>query len=325
MAELRSLARQLQSASDRLDGARQRIGSGIRISAWVGPVAVRFRMMWDSEYSRQVQNASDALERIAGEILRNAVEQERASAPDGGAGGPSGIRLPPGNIWRGGDGLIPVPGRLTPGSHWTLESLKGILESLGLVESAVSVLEWARILQETQLIRGSTFTGPALGKFLLPVGAVLSIIGTAEAIEKGDVVGALLEGGSGAVSTGLGVAAVVVGGTAAVGLGVVGAGVVALVGVISVGLPFSPEMQDAAYRQAVRDRFGPGVDADALTNGQAETMRRRYEGVLGVPSMISDTMRASGEPARKAIEDGGYWIGGVAENTKEYLKNVFRR
>lgn len=86
VAQLRDLARQLQSASDRLNGARQRIGSGIRIAAWVGPVAVRFRMLWDSEYSRQVQGASDALERIAREILRNADEQERASARDGGAG-----------------------------------------------------------------------------------------------------------------------------------------------------------------------------------------------------------------------------------------------
>ncbi|WP_146085140.1 WXG100 family type VII secretion target [Rathayibacter sp. AY1F9] len=84
MAQLRDLARRLQSASDQLNGSRQRIGSGIRIAAWMGPVAVRFRMLWDSEYSRQVQSASDALERISRDVLKQAEQQERASARDGG-------------------------------------------------------------------------------------------------------------------------------------------------------------------------------------------------------------------------------------------------
>lgn len=325
VAQLRDLARQLQSASDRLNGARQRIGSGIRIAAWVGPVAVRFRMLWDGEYSRQVQDASDALERIAREVLHNAEEQERASARDGGAGSVTAVRLPTGELWPGGGGMIPIPGRMMPGSRWTLESLQAFLETLGLVGSAVTVLEWARTLQETQLIRGAAFTGPALGKVLLPVGAVLSILGTAEAIEKGDVVGALLEGGSGAATTGLGVAAVIVGGTAAVGLGVVGVGVAALFGVADFGLPLTQEKQEASYRQGVREVFGRGVDPNALTPDQEMTMRRRYEGGFGLATRISDTMVASGEPMRQAIEDGGYWVGGVAENTKERLKNVFRR
>lgn len=326
VAQLRELARGLQSASDQLDGARQRVGGGIRIAAWMGPVAVRFRLMWDSEYSRLVQTAADDLERIAREVLADAEEQERASARDGGAAGLGGsggffsgdFRLP--DI-----GLIPVPGWLVPGSDWTLESLSDFLEPLGLAGNAVTVLDWARTLQETQLIRGAAFLGPTLGRVLLPAGAVLSIIGTAEAIRDGDVVGALLEGGSGAVTTGLGVAGLVVGGTAAVGLGVAGLGVSALVGLIDVALPYTPEKADAAYRQAVRDRFGPGTDADALTPAQAEIMSRRYEGPIGVATMISDSMRASGESARKAIEDGGYQAGIAAENTKEFLDHVFRR
>lgn len=92
VAQLRELARQLQAASDELNGARRRVGSEIRVAAWIGPVAVRFRLNWDSQYSREVQAASDALETIANALDGHADEQERASAPSGGnsSGGPGG-------------------------------------------------------------------------------------------------------------------------------------------------------------------------------------------------------------------------------------------
>ncbi|MCJ1696298.1 hypothetical protein MT349_10935 [Rathayibacter caricis] len=139
VAQLRELARGLQSASDQLDGARQRVGGGIRIAAWMGPVAVRFRLMWDSEYSRLVQTAADDLERIAREVLADAEEQERASARDGGTAALGSSRLPAATdvgIDTDGDGSIDTVEFSEGGSRITHEWQDGVLENATFVESA---------------------------------------------------------------------------------------------------------------------------------------------------------------------------------------------
>ncbi|MBS1907166.1 MAG: hypothetical protein JST33_11500 [Actinobacteria bacterium] len=83
VAQLRSLAAQFDSQASQLDAHRMTVGNAIRISAWMGPVAVRFRAQWDSDYSRRVHGAAGRLRAAAIDLRRNADEQDRASAVGG--------------------------------------------------------------------------------------------------------------------------------------------------------------------------------------------------------------------------------------------------
>ena len=85
VAQLRELAARFDREASALDGNRMTVGNAIQISAWVGPVAVRFRHQWDSQYSRQVGDAAARLRDAAHKLRANAEEQDRASAADGGA------------------------------------------------------------------------------------------------------------------------------------------------------------------------------------------------------------------------------------------------
>ncbi|WP_127887242.1 WXG100 family type VII secretion target [Rathayibacter festucae] len=293
VAQLRDLARRLQSASDQLNGSRQRIGSGIRIAAWVGPVAVRFRMLWDSEYSRQVQGASDALERISRDVLKQAEQQERASARDGGAAGS-----------RGG-GNVSVADLVRQGGKALERTREAVL---ALIAAGATTLDVLRNLQDLEkvmiagdkVLESRFLASPALGKVLLPLGALLSARAVSEAAGKGDVLGAFVEGGAGIASTGVGIAGASAPAAAAAGWGVIGLGVIALKGLVDVSIPYTAQAQDAAMAQGIRDRF-PNADRANRTQEQSDYIARRYDSPLGPMAMISDTMRASGEPLRKAL------------------------
>lgn len=84
VAELRRLAHAFDEASSKLDRERRTVGTAIRVRAWVGPVAVRFRAEWDSDHSVRVASAAARLRDAAIALRRNADDQERTSAADGG-------------------------------------------------------------------------------------------------------------------------------------------------------------------------------------------------------------------------------------------------
>ncbi|HEY5223128.1 MAG TPA: hypothetical protein VIJ18_08825 [Microbacteriaceae bacterium] len=85
VAELRALAKEFQAASMQLLRGCAEVSAGIHISAWVGPFAATFRLSWDSEHSVRMRQAAKILETAASALKRNAEEQERASAADGGS------------------------------------------------------------------------------------------------------------------------------------------------------------------------------------------------------------------------------------------------
>ncbi|MDQ4213452.1 hypothetical protein [Microbacterium capsulatum] len=99
IAQLRTLAQQFDRHAQQLDAHRMTVGSAIQISAWLGPVAVRFRHLWDSDYSRRVHSAAETLRSAANDLRRNADEQDRASAAQGRAIGGGSAR-----------GLVGIPG-----------------------------------------------------------------------------------------------------------------------------------------------------------------------------------------------------------------------
>ena len=94
VAQLRTLAEQFDRLAGQLDADRMSVGNAIQVSAWVGPVAVRFRHQWESQHSRQVSDAAARLRDAAKTLRKNADEQERASAVDSGSGPRSGGPLP---------------------------------------------------------------------------------------------------------------------------------------------------------------------------------------------------------------------------------------
>ena len=85
--ELRSLASSFERAATQLRQTSTTVRHGIQISAWVGPFAVRFRAMWDSEHSVRLDRAAEALASQARQLRMEADQQEDASKAAGGATG----------------------------------------------------------------------------------------------------------------------------------------------------------------------------------------------------------------------------------------------
>jgi hypothetical protein len=94
--ELRSLAASFERAATQLRQTSTTVRNGIQISAWVGPFAIRFRRMWDSEHSVQLDRAAVALSAQARQLRLEADQQEHASKAAGGATGtrPDGSPAP---------------------------------------------------------------------------------------------------------------------------------------------------------------------------------------------------------------------------------------
>ena len=91
VAQLRHLASQFDAKAQALDANRMTVGNAIQVSAWVGPVAVRFRHTWESDYSRKLHDAAVRLRDAATRLRANADQQEKASAVDAGASRPGGV------------------------------------------------------------------------------------------------------------------------------------------------------------------------------------------------------------------------------------------
>lgn len=85
VAALRKLAYQFDQSADRLRNQAGQVTNGIQIAAWVGPVAGRFRIDWDSTHSVSLKSAAEALKANADVLRKQAAEQERASASDTGS------------------------------------------------------------------------------------------------------------------------------------------------------------------------------------------------------------------------------------------------
>lgn len=85
VAALRSLAAQLDRAADQLEDHRTFLGNAVQHSSWLGPDAERFRGQWEGEHNARVAASARLLRDTATTVRRNADDQERASAVDGGA------------------------------------------------------------------------------------------------------------------------------------------------------------------------------------------------------------------------------------------------
>lgn len=149
VAQLRQLASQFDAKAQALDADRMSVGNAIQISAWVGPVAVRFRHTWESDYSRKLHDAASRLRDAAIKLRANADDQERTSAVDGGAGAgrsggtdPGGVDLPSiDELGEAGKDLIKIANTY----FGTITDAKDLVDALrsGTIEYK-SFLEWTK-------------------------------------------------------------------------------------------------------------------------------------------------------------------------------------
>ena len=82
---LTDLASSFDQAASQLSVTRQSIGSKVQQSAWVGPVADRFRSDWASGNNSRIASAAQLLTEAAKVLRQNADQQTQASAAAGGS------------------------------------------------------------------------------------------------------------------------------------------------------------------------------------------------------------------------------------------------
>jgi hypothetical protein len=106
--QMRTLARTLTQAAERLEGMASEVTGRLSSAAWTGPDASRYRSQWHGDSLSMIRGAVGALRAAATAIERNAVEQDQASTgTGGGALGGSSIR-PNGSP---GVSTVPEPAR----------------------------------------------------------------------------------------------------------------------------------------------------------------------------------------------------------------------
>lgn len=81
---LERLAGQFDQAAVRLRHHAAAVSDGIQVSAWLGPIALRFQVDWDSTHSVKLKHTAGSLDEAARSLRHNAAEQQRAS--DGATG-----------------------------------------------------------------------------------------------------------------------------------------------------------------------------------------------------------------------------------------------
>lgn len=116
--QLRALAKDFDQKATQLSGMASTLTASINgAGAWSGPDAALFKQDWNSTYRVSLSSANQALVAAASALVKNADQQEQASAVDGG-GGPGGSG--PGGSGPGGDqGDNPFPGANGSGSGET--------------------------------------------------------------------------------------------------------------------------------------------------------------------------------------------------------------
>ncbi len=297
VAQLRDLARTFDRNADRLDNDRMSVGNAIRISAWVGPVAVRFRAQWDSDHSRRVHEAALLLRDAAHKLRANADDQEKTSAVDGGQLG--GVRR---STFPGGPILPPLlPGGFDRTWVYTFEDwLHDHPDaSQELVAQMRQVWErrvvWSASPREMVDALAGTIAGvDALGalseiftwgvhapKVLGPLGAIFDSAAAIDSAQNGDPVGAFLNGGSAVVG--------------ATGLPALEFAAFVSKGFVDWTLPYNVESQDETLDKGAETLFGKGVERSALSAEQTQKLAKRYDGLLGAANMISDRMNATAD------------------------------
>ncbi|RFA15048.1 hypothetical protein B7R22_07500 [Subtercola boreus] len=318
--ELRALAKDFDQKASQLQGLLSTLTVEInRTQAWGGPDAEFFRQQWNTTHRTSLQNANSVLTAASTALVKNAGEQEQASADDG-SGGP-GSGGGPGGSGPGGSG----PGGGTPENPGTpgtdddllrdllqnpaLLNTRELFDSLGVVDGA-NALAQLRLLGEfgslDDALRFSKFAGrfDVLNDFLAGHNWASAAQGLSSMLPDGAMAAKL-----GSAAEFLGSAGKVLG-PAGVVLGVVGVGT---------------DISEGNYARAGYDGVATGLGfaalvtpppADLILGAAAGTMALGgllYDHVPVFHDAVDGTITAVGDGA-KAIGDGAAALAHGAED-----------
>lgn len=79
IGQVRSLATQMRSKADEIEGIMGELTSSLSGTAWVGPDRQRFEGEWSSQYCSALRNVAEGLRTAAQTAEGNATQQEQAS------------------------------------------------------------------------------------------------------------------------------------------------------------------------------------------------------------------------------------------------------
>lgn len=150
--QLTNLASAIDQAASQLNTTRQSVGAKVQQSAWVGPVADRFRSDWSSTNNSKVASAAQLLTEAAVTLRKNAAEQTQASAAFGGSptfiSGLGGGAAPISSTVSGSD-AITAPALLgeeekllnqtIPGFPWTYNQIGSLVPGAATALDVVSI------------------------------------------------------------------------------------------------------------------------------------------------------------------------------------------
>ena len=288
LAEMEALARALDGAAVQLKGVAAKVRSGIEVSAWVGPVAQRFRVEWNSGHSRQLQQAADALHQAARDVRAHADQQRAASAASGSSAGAA-----PGGAGAGAQqSLADARAKLLEQFKlWGIEVPSWLLET----GETLDELKYPALAALPSALAGFLNQKWTLGKWFSAVkgvGLPFALVGLG--MDAQDLREALAAGDEAAAWTAVAdIAADIM--TAGVPFG----GVAWMVGTETGGLIFKGgdaafHLTDHTYEYAAQQLFGQGVDVNNLTQAQTDALVQRYEGGAGIAYSITDGLRLTG-------------------------------
>lgn len=80
VAQVRALAKQMNSASQEVTQLAQRLTSALQSTTWVGNDKNRFESEWNGQHLKNLTAVSDALKTASQLATQNASEQEQASS-----------------------------------------------------------------------------------------------------------------------------------------------------------------------------------------------------------------------------------------------------
>jgi len=274
VTQLRELAAALERSAQQLDAGRMSVGNRIRLRLWLGPIAVRFRLQWDSEYSRMIHSAAEGLRSAAKDARSNAEEQDRASAAS--------------TVTSSEEVQACRESSYTAEETAQYEKLLEALKSGLLVEGVtgdakdlIDALKAGKIDYKSFAKWLDDVNGMKVGALFDLVGLTISTNEFADAIGSGDAASQLESG----LELVMGV----------VGIKVPGAGLAYEFGTMLAKTGYNSlqaiyDSPGSALDFAARSVYGDNATFDSLSQDERDILMQRYEGWPGLAVTIGDSV-----------------------------------
>lgn len=297
---LQRLAAQFDHSAERLRIQAGQVANGISVSAWVGPVAVRFRTDWDSMHSVALKATAEALSASAVVLRQNAAAQESASASlattahvIGGTpirSGHGGVWLDVvDGVWRGGGGLL--ADALTWGDDALRVAFDGVAGGSNVLRNIPTLTKWFH----------------AGGKVLPWVGLATNGYDLLSAVKNGESPFAIADAAVGTYLAGVTMIATAVFPPAGVAVGLVSLGWGALK-LASGDTPLTERIFDTA-----------GAVGGAIQDFGADVAQTASDVASGVGEVVGNTVEAASEGARSLLDSAGKTADAAFEGARRFF------